>query len=111
MPVPCRSLSPVGTALPGRRVACWRAGGRARLVLRTALGDAGAQRHRERELRAALRRAGPAGDPRVGGRGLRVASPLSQVAPGCGRPPPAAECRPWAWEDAHGAAPAAAVEP
>lgn len=74
MPVPCRPLSPVGTALPGRRVGFWRAGGRARPGLPAALSDAGAQRHREREPRAALRRAGPAGDPRGGGRGLHAAS-------------------------------------
>lgn len=74
VPVPCRPLSPVGTALPGRRVGFWRAGGRARPGLPAAPGEAGAQRHREREPRAALRRAGPAGDPRGGGRGLRAAS-------------------------------------
>lgn len=71
MPVSYRPLSLVGTALPGRRVGFSRAGGRARPGLLAAQGDAGAQRHREREPRAALVRAGPAGDPRGGGRGLR----------------------------------------
>lgn len=98
---------PAGHSAPG--APCWLCGQVG------APGDVVARRHREREPRAALLRPGPQviGGAVAGGcvRRRSAAVPLSQVAPGRGRPPPAAGSRPWVWESACRRAPAAALKP